>query len=56
MLAHMTRSFSPSEAAEQSGFRLDTLRYYERIGLLAGISREPPWPTGCACSPSTMHK
>ena len=41
MLAHMTRSFSPGEAAEQSGFSLDTLRYYERIGLLGGISRAP---------------
>jgi DNA-binding transcriptional MerR regulator len=41
MLAHMTRSLSPSQAAEQSGFSLDTLRYYERIGLLNGISRAP---------------
>jgi DNA-binding transcriptional MerR regulator len=41
MLAHMTRIFSPSEAAQQSGFSLDTLRYYERIGLLDGISRAP---------------
>jgi DNA-binding transcriptional MerR regulator len=41
MLARMTRIFSPSEAAEQSGFSLDTLRYYERIGLLDGISRAP---------------
>ena len=37
----MTRSFSPSQAAEQSGFSLDTLRYYERIGLLDGIDRAP---------------
>jgi DNA-binding transcriptional MerR regulator len=41
MLAHMTRSLSPSQAAEQSGFSLDTLRYYERIGLLSDISRAP---------------
>ena len=41
MLAHMTRSLSPGQAAEQSGFSLDTLRYYERIGLLNGISRAP---------------
>jgi DNA-binding transcriptional MerR regulator len=41
MLADMTRSFSPGEAAEQSGFSLDTLRYYERIGLLDDISRAP---------------
>jgi DNA-binding transcriptional MerR regulator len=41
MLAHMTMSLSPGQAAEQSGFSLDTLRYYERIGLLNGISRAP---------------
>ena len=35
----MTGIFSPSQAAEQSGFSLDTLRYYERIGLLDGIDR-----------------
>jgi DNA-binding transcriptional MerR regulator len=35
----MTGSFSPGQAAEQSGFSLDTLRYYERIGLLDGIER-----------------
>jgi DNA-binding transcriptional MerR regulator len=41
MLASMTGIFSPSQAAEQSGFSLDTLRYYERIGLLDGIDRAP---------------
>ena len=41
MLTYMTGSHSPSQAAEQSGFSLDTLRYYERIGLLNGISRAP---------------
>jgi DNA-binding transcriptional MerR regulator len=41
MLWRMTGSFSPSQAAEQSGFSLDTLRYYERIGLLDGIGRAP---------------
>ncbi|MFJ5230454.1 MerR family transcriptional regulator [Kitasatospora sp. NPDC088391] len=30
---------TPAEAAERSGFSLDTLRYYERIGLLTGIDR-----------------
>ena len=37
----MNGIFSPSQAAEQSGFSLDTLRYYERIGLLDGIGRAP---------------
>jgi DNA-binding transcriptional MerR regulator len=35
----MMDTFSPGEAAERSGFSLDTLRYYERIGLLDGIER-----------------
>ncbi|HTU72082.1 MAG TPA: MerR family transcriptional regulator [Trebonia sp.] len=37
----MTISLTPGQAAEQSGFSLDTLRYYERVGLLDGISRAP---------------
>jgi DNA-binding transcriptional MerR regulator len=41
MLGGMTGTFSPSQAAEKSGFSLDTLRYYERIGLLDGIDRAP---------------
>ena len=41
MLGSMTGSISSSQAAEQSGFSLDTLRYYERIGLLDGIDRAP---------------
>jgi DNA-binding transcriptional MerR regulator len=41
MLLSMSSVFSPSEAAEQSGFSLDTLRYYERIGLLDDIDRAP---------------
>jgi DNA-binding transcriptional MerR regulator len=32
-------SYSPAEAAEKSGFSLDTLRYYERIGLLREVAR-----------------
>ena len=31
--------YSPSEAARRSGFSLDTLRYYEKIGLLEQIPR-----------------
>ena len=37
----MSGTISPSQAAEQSGFSLDTLRYYERIGLLDDIGRTP---------------
>ncbi|HEY2506139.1 MAG TPA: MerR family transcriptional regulator [Streptosporangiaceae bacterium] len=37
----MTSTFSPGQAAERSGFSLDTLRYYERIGLLDDIERDP---------------
>jgi DNA-binding transcriptional MerR regulator len=33
------RVHTPGEAAEVSGFSLDTLRYYERIGLLPEIRR-----------------
>ncbi|MUN40193.1 MerR family transcriptional regulator [Actinomadura litoris] len=32
-------SYSPAETAEKSGFSIDTLRYYEKIGLLADIAR-----------------
>jgi DNA-binding transcriptional MerR regulator len=31
--------FSPGEVADRTGFSLDTLRYYERIGLLHEIDR-----------------
>jgi len=31
--------YSPRETAQKTGFSLDTLRYYERIGLLDGIDR-----------------
>ncbi|WUH96654.1 MerR family transcriptional regulator [Spirillospora sp. NBC_00431] len=33
-------SYSPAETAEKSGFSIDTLRYYEKIGLLSGIARD----------------
>jgi DNA-binding transcriptional MerR regulator len=32
-------TYSPRLAADRSGFTLDTLRYYERIGLLYDIER-----------------
>lgn len=32
-------SYSPAETAEKSGFSIDTLRYYEKIGLLSDIAR-----------------
>ncbi|GAA4229596.1 MerR family transcriptional regulator [Actinomadura meridiana] len=32
-------SYTPAETAEKSGFSIDTLRYYEKIGLLPGIAR-----------------
>ena len=31
--------YSPGQAADKTGFSLDTLRYYERIGLLDDIER-----------------
>ncbi|MFI6298032.1 MerR family transcriptional regulator [Nonomuraea sp. NPDC050790] len=31
--------YTPSEVVEETGFSLDTLRYYEKIGLLSGIER-----------------
>jgi DNA-binding transcriptional MerR regulator len=31
--------YSPGQTAERSGFSIDTLRYYERIGLLEGVER-----------------
>ena len=32
-------TYSPGLAADRSGFSIDTLRYYERIGLLYDIER-----------------
>jgi DNA-binding transcriptional MerR regulator len=31
--------YTPGQAAEETGFSVDTLRYYERIGLLDDIER-----------------
>jgi DNA-binding transcriptional MerR regulator len=39
MLGAMTGTLSPGQTAERSGFSLDTLRYYERIGLLDQVER-----------------
>jgi DNA-binding transcriptional MerR regulator len=39
MLCLMTGTFSPGQTAQRSGFSLDTLRYYERIGLLDRVER-----------------
>ena len=33
------RTYTPAEAAGESGFSLDTLRYYEREGILPGVAR-----------------
>ncbi len=33
--------YSPGQVADKTGFSLDTLRYYERIGLLDGVARTP---------------
>jgi DNA-binding transcriptional MerR regulator len=35
----MTMTFTPAEVADRTGFTLDTLRYYEREGILAPIAR-----------------
>jgi DNA-binding transcriptional MerR regulator len=32
-------TYTPGEVADKTGFTLDTLRYYERIGLLDEIAR-----------------
>src|SRR5262245_15681299 len=39
MLGPMTATYSPGQTAERSGFSLDTLRYYERIGLMDPVER-----------------
>jgi DNA-binding transcriptional MerR regulator len=37
----MAEYLTPGEAARESGLTLDTLRYYERIGLLDRVARGP---------------
>jgi DNA-binding transcriptional MerR regulator len=34
-----TTTYAPHEVADRTGFSLDTLRYYERIGLLEDVGR-----------------
>lgn len=34
-------TYTPAETVERSGFTIETLRYYERIGLLRDIDRDP---------------
>ena len=33
-------TYSPAQAVDRSGFSIETLRYYERIGLLRDIDRD----------------
>lgn len=33
-------TYTPAQAVQRSGFTIETLRYYERIGLLADIERD----------------
>jgi DNA-binding transcriptional MerR regulator len=35
----MQQQYSPAQVVEKTGFSLDTLRYYERIGLLSDVAR-----------------
>ena len=35
----MLTTYSPAEAAERTGFSIDTLRYYEREGVLPPVAR-----------------
>ncbi|GAB4086206.1 MerR family transcriptional regulator [Myceligenerans cantabricum] len=39
--ANARTGYTPAEAAAESGFSIDTLRYYEREGLLTPIARTP---------------
>ena len=35
------RTYGPGEAAQHTGLSVDTLRYYERLGLLDAVARTP---------------
>lgn len=39
MLGRMTTTYTPAEASTRSGFSIDTLRYYEREGILPPVAR-----------------
>lgn len=39
LYARRMATYTPAEAAELSGFSLDTLRYYEREGILPPVAR-----------------
>jgi len=41
ILIGVSTYYSPGEVADRFGFSLDTLRYYERIGVLRHIDRAP---------------
>ncbi|TDE97592.1 MerR family transcriptional regulator [Occultella glacieicola] len=34
-------TYTPAETVARSGFTIETLRYYERVGLLYDIARDP---------------
>lgn len=34
-------TYTPAEASKRSGFSIDTLRYYEREGILPAVARTP---------------
>src|ERR1041384_7422634 len=38
-MGRVTETYSPGETVEKSGFSLDTLRYYEKIGLIQPVRR-----------------
>ena len=35
----MSTTYTPGQVVEKTGFSLDTLRYYEKIGLLSDVDR-----------------
>lgn len=41
MLDDVPQYYSPGEVSERFGVTLDTLRYYERVGVLSTVERAP---------------